>query len=609
MYICKKTLFTLLLLVSLTHSAWAAKAMRGAFDVVLSDGTSLTVSGHGDEHLAWYLTTDGVLLYHEGYDYYYAVVDERGGISNSGVLAHNPGERDAREEALADKTALKRMLSAHETQKMQKETVAPVSSSIFPHMGTPKVLVILADFTDQRFTYDDETMVKIFNQYLNAEGTPAVGNEKIDKDQWFSRNYGSVKTYFTDMSYGMFSPDFRIGAVVHLDHNLQYYGAGQSDNMSRFIPDVCKAADAEVNFADYDENGDGYVDLVYVIYAGYAESMTGNSTDCLWPKSGAFNAGTFDGKTVYRYGINNELNGSPENGVIINGIGLFCHEFSHTMGLPDLYSVQSTNGNVSNNTGMEDFSLMDNGEYVYSGYRPTAYTAWERKLMGWLKIDELTEAGTYSMTSLMDKDKAKAYCIRNTQNGAKNEYYILENIQKEGWNYRLGWQRRDKDNKSDQDVHGMMITHVEYAEDDIVPLATINRTQQGHPKMTLLPANGTLVSSYASNEWYKDMDAMLFPGANNVTEFKYQLEGYTRPIVYNGTAEYMAEHHPVLNISEANGIVSFTYINEGPATINHIMTNDDTPRIHTLSGIYVGNDINTLPRGIYVKGGRKVVIR
>ena len=129
---------------------------------------------------------------------------------------------------------------------------------------------------------------------------------------------------------------------VTVSKNSAYYGnnEGSADgdtNFPQMIKEACQQVDGKVNFADYDSDGDGYVDLVYVIYAGYSESISGNSGDCLWPKSGTVGGlGTYDGKTVSRFGINNELNNTPadtqDGKYYINGIGLFCHEFSHTLG-------------------------------------------------------------------------------------------------------------------------------------------------------------------------------------------------------------------------------------------------------------------------------------
>lgn len=599
----KKTLLTLVMAMLAVAAAWSAKVMPGVFSNTQSDGSVLKVQGFGDENFCWYRTTDGILLWHEGTDFFYATLDSEGNMASSGILAHEQANRSEAETAVAvkaDEATISKAGKAARARK--KETVQPVSRTVFPHTGSPKVLVVLADFADRKFAYDDETTRDIFEQYLNADGKPAVGIDAIDKTQRLSTNYGSVRKYFSDMSYGKFTPDFRIAGIVHLGQNMKYYGEGDSDRMDRFVPDVCKAIDGDVDFSEYDENGDGYVDLIYIIYAGYSQSLYGNSTDCIWPKCGTGSYGTFDGKHICHYGVNNELNGTPSDGILMNGIGLFCHEFSHAIGLPDMYAGNWGDG--SNNGGMEFFSLMDGGEYTQNGYRPTAYTAWERETMGWLEITDLTEAGTYSMATLANETTAKAYRIRNTQDENGREYYVLENIQREGWNYYLT-------QSSANPVHGMMITHVCLNSDVVSPFNALNYTK-GKPQMTVLPANGTLYSSYGNGDVWGTMPQNLFPGKNNVTEFKYALSGYTNPIVYNGTVAYMAENCPILNIKDDTDakMVTFTYIEDETTEVNGIKGVGASPyagSFYTVGGTYAGSDYDRLPKGIYVINGRKIV--
>ena len=90
------------------------------------------------------------------------------------------------------------------------------------------------------------------------------------------------------------------------------------------------------------------------------------------------------GKTVSRFGINNELNNKPadtkDGKYYINGIGLFCHEFSHTLGLPDIYP---TNGITEHNQSPEYWDVMDMGNYQADGYQPIPYSPWEKSIVGW----------------------------------------------------------------------------------------------------------------------------------------------------------------------------------------------------------------------------------
>lgn len=606
----KKIILSLLMLFAFVSTLFAAKASPGYAVVKQKDGTMLTVRLLGDENYSWSQTMDGVILYQEGTDYFVAKVHEDGSITPTTMLAHEASARKIEERLLVaaqDKALFYNHATAELKRSVKRREPIKTTRITFPHMGTPRVLVILADFADQPFAHDDETTKLIFNQYLNADGVPTTGIEQIDKTEWFSQNHGSVKKYFSDMSNGMFEPQFDVYGPVHLSKNMKYYGEGRSDYMSRFIPDVCKAMDESIDFSQYDADGDGVVDLVYVIYAGYAASFSGNSTDCIWPKTGRGDFGTYDGVVVKLYGVNNELNGTPADAktyghLIMNGIGLFCHEFSHAMGLPDFYPTVASA--QVNNQGMESFSIMDGGEYCNNGYCPTAYTAWEREAMGWFEIETLTEPTTVTNLASVETG-GNAYRIMNDADETGHEYYILENIQRGRWNNYIG-------NSTGGYSHGLMITHVNYDATAYNIASNSVNNVKGQPRMTVLPASGTLVSSYKDDDYRNYLSACLFPHNEESVDFLYSIAGYPNPIVYTGDAETMAASKPVLNICEdvAAKTVSFTFIREPETAIQSPIEAEETLQSHNLAtSVYnlAGQKVNDDYRGIVIKNGKKVV--
>lgn len=637
----KKSSVLISLLLSACLSSNAAVAQRDWVKIQQSDGTYLWVQGHGDELLHWYSTKDGVLLYQQGTDFYIAKTEAYGAITSTGQLAHEADGRSAKEMMLVasqDKDLFFNATASNiaRAKSVMEEILEGNTPAFFPHKGAPKVLVILADYADEKFIYDDTATKHIFDQYFNADGRPSSSYDtKTHKTYCLNSNFGSVKKYFKDMSFGAFAPNFDVYGPVHLPQNMHYYGNSGNNRMDRFIPDVCKAAKEQlsVDFSRYDSNKDGEVDLLCVIFAGYSGSITGNSTDCLWPKSGTHLCGPYDGVKIRRYCISNELGGNPKKvtqyggAYLFNGIGLFCHEFSHTMGLPDFYSTSSYA--QCDNQGMEDWSVMDGGEYIPNGfgYYPTAYTAWEREALGWMDIETLTDKGTYKINSLTQgQDDASAeykighaYRIYNDQDNTKNEYYILENIQPENWNKNLGM--------IDRRPHGMMITHVNFSSSRFTSgLSNTVNTEKGKPRMTILPADGTLPSSYTTSDFRKNMNSQLYPGKCNVTTFDYQLpartlttiEGrdttvtaYPNPIVYVGSDATMAYQKSLYNIREENGTVYFDFKEPTPTAIRPIdiieqKENNDI-RIFSLDGRYLGTDLNALPKGIYLRAGRKIM--
>lgn len=610
----KKRIFLFVAIMAMAVSAFGAKANSEPTVVTQKDGTQIVVQQFGDEYFSWYQMIDGTLLYHEGNDYYVARVEANGNLVSTGLLAHAKQLRsDAEKNAVEaqDKSLFFAECSEAMRSPMLREPVN-VDNTYFPHVGTPKVLVVLADFADQKFCYDDDKTKQIFNMYLNSDGAPAIGDEMVDTNQRLSRNHGSVRQYFKDMSYGQFEPQFDVYGPVHLTENMAYYGSNTNgrDNMNLFIPDVCQAVDAEVDFSQYDSNNDGNADLVYIIYAGYGENMSGNSSNCIWPKSGSGAYGSFDGVNIVRYGVNNELLGNPAVTAsygypLLNGIGLFCHEFSHTLGLPDFYPTTAS-AQVSNQA-MENFSLMDGGEYSDNGYCPTAYTAYEREAMGWMDIETLDTACEISDVKAVEFG-GKAYKIYNDQDPTGHEYYILENIQRGGWNNYLG--------RNGNYAHGLMITHVNYDEQAFSFSWNNVNNIKGMPRMTVLPANGYLMSSFettgsSDTNSYKDyMADNLFPGMQEVTSFTYEIAGYPNPIVYTGTVEYMAANAPVLDISEdmEQETVSFVFIKKPESDrVNGIIADEKRESyVYNIAGMRVVSYTDA-PHGIYIINGRKIV--
>ncbi|MBR5928509.1 MAG: M6 family metalloprotease domain-containing protein [Prevotella sp.] len=571
-----KRLFIILITTVITLNVWGAKAYPEPITITQKDGKTLTYRLHGDEHFNYIATTDDVLLYRDGNDYYIAIVDENGKLTSSNILAHNAGQRTAEEITLIGKQDKEKFFAASKvpvarSRSMKRTTMPSGSTTLFPHLNidgqSPRALVILADFVDQRFKRyvesdeeNDQITKEIFDQYLNAEGIPTH-----DKDKTLKNNFGSVAKYFRDMSGGKFTPQFDVKTVVHLQDSMKVYGNVDKkgkDDINKFLKDVCNLADATVDFSEYDMNNDNYVDLVYVIYAGYGESITGAPIETIWPKSGTENVGSYDGKQICRYGVNPELNFTPSKPNFINGIGLFCHEFSHCMGIPDIYPTTKYGQNAAI-PAMEYWDLMDSGEYSYNGYRPTAYTAWEREYMGWMEMDVLKDDMSGQQIELINiDDGGKAYKIFPDDDETGNEYVCLQNIQNSQNAQRSNWNEW----LADYFGTGLMVTYVYY---DPVYYSLggtymyneyyrVNDSREKKSRMTLVAADGICLSYYAgSSDYMNSHKEDLFPGPKGVHNL------YSIPLIW---AEKSMDK-PLLNIQEENHVVSFYYMFE-PAEKN-----------------------------------------
>lgn len=603
----KKILLSITFALMGIASGFAAKAHTALTTITQSDGSQLTIRLHGDEHYSWYSTTDDVLLVQVGKNYYVAQVEEDGTLKATPQLAHNAGKRGTVEEQVINNQNKEKFLNSlnAEPQALAKP-FGEVYPAYFPHTGSPKALVILVEFQDVKFKTSDP--VATFTHYLKgAEGedAPEANNAYVKGKV----NYGSVYQYFNDMSQGKFTPQFDIVGPVTVSKNSAYYGGntGKSTdvNFAQMIAEACKGVSDKVNFADYDQNNDGYVDLVYVIYAGYSESINGNSSDCLWPKSGTnafYEPGTnnllkLNGKQICRYGINNELNATPtvvnnkfDGTPLLNGIGLFCHEFSHTMGLPDLYPT--VEASRVDNQNPEYWDLMDGGEYTYSGYFPTPYSPWEMDVMGWTAPIELGDEAKQVSLNSYASDRT-AYKI----NGENDEYLLIQNIQTDGWWWGI---------TNAFKTTGMLVWRIDY------PYTTVSldnrlNNEIGKPNVMIVPADGYVISEYnvtdddESKAKYKaSLKADPFPGANNVTELlSVKLNKSTLK-------------KPFYNIKETNGVITFDYLKDYATGIDQTLADKDTeknPSIFSLDGRYLGNDASKLTKGIYIIGKKKVVIK
>ena len=411
----KQRIFILNALLCLVLSVWAVPAKRGVWcSLSLVDGTEVKAQLVGDEFLHYYVSEDGTKY----------VQDESTGLY-----------RKMTDEVTAQRRAAVRRAQAQGRQKRMLRKAQ--ASNVF--QGTKKGLIILVQFTDSKF----------------KSGHDLALYKRIANDANYSDNNfkGSIKDYFKAQSHGMFELDFDVVGICQLQHPYAYYGKNNSQKEDvkpgEMVAEACLwAHEHGINFSKYDWNGDGEVDQVFVLYAGHGEASY-KDANTIWPHMYYLSASDYgkslslDGVTVDTYACSSELNGDGN----LDGIGTFCHEFSHCMGFPDLYDTSYAGW-----FGMGDFDLMCSGSYNGDGICPAGYSAYEKAQCGWLTLKDMTNieqetsiVGVQPMSA--DGD---AYIIKNK--GHEDEYYILENRQKTGWDSYLP-------------ASGLMITHVDYDAD------------------------------------------------------------------------------------------------------------------------------------------------
>lgn len=482
-----------------------------------------------------------------------------------------------------------------------------------PHSATVTIPVILVNFNDVKLTVNNPR--EAFDQFFNGTTQTELGNGN-------AQNHGSVTQYFSDMSGGSFTPVFKVYDPVTVGRNETYYGGTNEDDNGdertrELVRDAVDSLMATGTVSDADieafSRGTGTIDCVNIIYAGMGQNNGGAGTT-VWANTWQpFSSTSMGGKTIRWYSMAGELNpgkvdsegniSSTGTNSLIAGVGVTCHELSHALGLPDFYP---TNGSAQiDNQEMEYWDLMDGGEYSGEGFYPTAYTAFEKNEMGWtVDIQELTEDKTVTMTTSTEKG-GTAYKIVNPLNS--NEYLMLECIQRRGWNRQ-------------QYGNGLLVYHVNRTSEDINSNSMLNNTP-GYPGMAVVPADGACLSSYidANKPLYgRSLRGDLFPGTGNLTPDTLDVtelsDDKPQPNFcwYNsGMTRKLATGKALRNIAydTTTGIVTFNYIHDTTTGIDNVKpaVTAKSQKVYSIDGRYLGNDLNSLPKGIYVVDGKKMV--
>ena len=439
----KRISILLFALVCCVIAAVAKPAKPGWHKIQQSDGTTLNVQAVGNAFNHAILTTDGLTVARgDDGDFYY--ISSLTGLTT--VRAHNEDLRTTSEATFirAQRSNLTMQVKSY-VQPRGKGNFAVGGSNAdagVPAMGQRRIPIILVEYKDKKFS---NTREDIINSMLTGEE--------------------SVGQYFRDQSNGLYQPEFDVYGIYCLSQNRSYYGgntaSGNDKYLGAMVTEACQLAAADgVSFKPYDTNSDNYCDVVIIIYAGVGEADASTTVpESIWPcnwdlnsayyygmgGNGAFNPSPGDPVVNY-FAVFNELHGGNDNGTTIDGIGTFTHEFGHSLGLPDLYDT----GN-GGHYGMGFWDIMCMGCYNNDGFTPPGYSAYEKKFMGW--VDYITpKPGTYYTLPVYNQKNAatdKALCIVSDVNS--NEYFIVENRRKQGWDRYLPGQ-------------GIMITHVTFNE-------------------------------------------------------------------------------------------------------------------------------------------------
>lgn len=524
-------LFLYIVFVLYGASLLAVPAKREWYAHRQPDGTILQVMLCGDERNHYYRTTDNIPLVRDA-DGHFCYAETVGcTLVSTGVLAHNIHERNEKEQSIlpCDADVASLQFAAKPRPLIQDRTLKRLAMTRTASDGNPKKgLVVMVEFSDRSFSSDTASVV--WGDILNKNGYSENGAQ------------GSVHDYFMDQSNGAFNLTFDVVGPVKLPKSRYYYGKNNpmnsndiDINMSELIVESCNAIDEDVDFRDYDWDNDGYVDQVFFLYAGWNEAVSGADSRLIWPHEYWLSGYSdyplgivVDGVKIDQYACSSELTGVEDTAPQLSGLGTFCHEFSHCLGLPDFYTY----------TGRElmgEWDLLSYGSYNGDGWCPPNYTSYERAFCGWQEPEVLHQPVSIAGMEALGNGGMTYKIVNDALSSSADEYYLLENRQRKGWDSCIPGS-------------GLLIIHVDYDYDSWYN--NIVNDVYSHPRMTVIPANNIYRDNVAA------MHAFPYNANDSLTDMSIPAAK-----VYNANANGYKMGKPITNIRKyGDGLVAFDFM-------------------------------------------------
>ena len=515
-----KKIFSILFLCAITVGVMAVPARRGPITRTAEDGTENTVFLHGNA-------------------FYHYMTDTEGNWLDETTM-----------KPLTEEVKAARVQKGQERQQARRAREQKKVGSTLNL--APRGLIILVNFKDKAFVTPVDTIKNMIdgeNFTRNYSYSYTIYGETYTEHIISS---GTARQYFHDQSWGQYNPIFDVIGPVTVSQNLAYYGQNdsyynQDSYPDKMISEACKLADTQfgVDFTQYDNDNDGYVDFVYVIYAGFGEA-DGGPANTIWPHNstliyqGQGIKCIVDDKQVNNYACSNEL---QYYGKVYNGIGTFCHEFSHVLGLPDLY-ITENKSTIHKTLGQWD--ILDYGPYNNDGNTPPSYSAYERFFCGWLTPRVLTDPENVTLHPLNETGDALLICTSDVHNlvGTNpnpTDFYLVENRVKQGWDSYLPGK-------------GMLLTHIKYSSSKWEN-NTVNNTKSSMG-VDIVEADGVAPSYNENNpnNGYNGKAKDAFPsGAKQWTEL---------------------ENHEITNITLSNNLIKFLYVGGWAEGVEEVPCNE-----------------------------------
>ncbi len=488
--ISTKTFFALLFvlasnaLILQPYAGIAVPAYPHPIEYRQPDGSILTIQLRGDEKVSWAETMDGhsILVNGEGY-YEYAVLDEYGDMVFSGIRVSGAGQRSAEENTLLEDLPKGLFYSKRQIETFRRVwEMRKVESERFPSTGDRTLIAILMQTPDISFTKTQADFDALFNQ-LNY----TIGGAT-----------GSVKDYYLENSYGQFDLSVDVVGPYTAQHNMAHYGSAWA-GARQLATEAVHLANPDVDYSEYDNNGNGWVEGIYMIFAGYGEEA-GGGPNTIWSHAWSIDPLQLDGVWISRYACSPELRGN--SGTNITRIGVIGHEFGHILGAPDYYDTDGS-GSGGHYTGTGSWDMMAGGTWNNGGATPAHHNAYTKThTYQWASPSILNQPASITMNHAAEHYDSFYRVNTNTP----GEYYLLENRHKVGFDAAIPGE-------------GLIIYHVHKE----IP-ASGNSVNVGHPQRMYPVCAGSNTDPFGPPWTYGDInsDQTPFPGSTNQTSFTDQ---------------------------------------------------------------------------------------
>ncbi|MBR1873229.1 MAG: M6 family metalloprotease domain-containing protein [Bacteroidales bacterium] len=468
--------------------AYAIPAKRGPITVTQPDGSTITILITGDEFSHKVTDLSGNVL----------TSDENGFYRRAVMRGPAP--------------TAKQMKMRSQVKEMRRVSRANTSQN----KGVKHIPVLLVNFANKKFSISNPQTA--FTNMLNQDGYRDNGGT------------GSVQNFYVDNSDGQYTPVFDVYGPYTVSKNYSYYGGSSgTENPEQCLDEACKLADSDVDFSQYDHDGDGIVDMLLFYYAGYNQAEGASNT--IWPHQwsqqySSYADNKYDNTKIGNYFCTSELKGT--SGTSMCGIGTTCHEFGHSLGLPDFYDTDYETNGQSN--AVLDFSTMDSGAYLNNGCTPPYFGIEERIMLGWISSTAIKEAPRSGSLSIPPVYENIAY---KTSTSMTDEYFLYEYRDGTGWDKYL--------------PKGMVVYHVDKStrqvkiKDEYGYTRTVTAGQLwndwesynainengSHPCYYVVPAPDPENVKYKQEYWSGygyyyagEMSEIPFPGSMKVTTFR-----------------------------------------------------------------------------------------